>query len=285
MKIYILGSSGMLGSKLFSEFSKNPKYFVRGSIRDANFRLVCKNLKNKVDSNISAKNIIKIKRVLNTFKPKIIINCIGVVKQKIKSYPVEDIFYINSIFPHELYRISKKINAKLIHFSTDCVFNGIKGGYSEKDKPNAYDVYGLSKSLGEINYRNTVTIRTSIIGHELNSKKGLLEWFLNKKNYCYGYVASYFSGLTTLEVFNFLNFYFSKKFNLNGLIHLSSKKISKFNLLNKIAKIYNKKINIKKNYNFKIDRSLISSISRKSNSYKVPNWDNMIREMYLNNLK
>jgi len=285
MKIYILGISGMLGSKLFSEFSKNSKYFVKGSVRNTNFRLICKNHKSKVDTNISAKNIIKIRRALNSFKPKIIINCIGVVKQKIKSYSVEDIFYINSIFPHKLYTISKKINAKLIHFSTDCVFNGIKGGYSEEDRPNAYDIYGLSKSLGEINYQNTITIRTSIIGHELNSKKGLLEWFLNKENYCYGYVRSYFSGLTTLEVFNFLNFYFSKKFNLSGLIHLSSKKISKFNLLNKIAKIYSKKIKIKKNYNFKIDRSLISTISRKNSSYKVPSWDKMLRAMYLNNQK
>lgn len=285
MKIYILGTSGMLGSKLFSEFSKNPKYFVRGSIRSSNLRLIHGNLKRKVDSNISASNINKIGRKLNIFRPKIIINCIGIVKQKITTYSVEDIFYINSIFPHELHKIAEKINAKLIHFSTDCVFNGIKGNYSEKDKSNATDIYGLSKSLGEINYKNSITIRTSIIGHELNSRTGLLEWFLNKKNYCYGYVRSYFSGLTTLEVFYFLNFYFSKKINLNGLIHLSSKKISKYNLLNKIAKIYNKKINIKKNYNFKIDRSLSSSISSEITLYKVPSWDNMIRAMYLNNLK
>ena len=138
--------------------------------------------------------------------------------------------------------------------------------------------------MGEVKYSKSLTIRTSIIGHEFYSKKGLLEWFLNQSKLCYGYSRVFFSGLTTLEISNFVYFYIKKNIKIYGLIHLSSKKISKLNLLKKIAKIYNKKIVIKKDSSKKIDRSLNCSFIKKRISYKVPNWDVMIREMRSNQL-
>lgn len=275
----------MLGSRLFLEFQKKDSFDVRGCLRGNSSDFNIK-YKKKINAGIDAKNIKKISSILKSFKPDYVINCIGYIKQKISTNTeYQDIFFVNSIFPHEIYKITKLIKSRFIHFSTDCVFDGKKGNYKETDNSNAKDIYGISKFLGEVKYQGSLTIRTSIIGHELYSKNGLLEWFLNQNKLCHGYSRSLFSGLTTLEIFNFIYFCIKKKLKINGLIHLSSKKISKFNLLKKISKIYNKKIIIKKDSFQKIDRSLNSSFIQKRISYKVPNWDEMIREMRLNQLR
>ena len=141
----------MLGSKLFHEFLKK-KYKVRGSLRTIPKKFL--RYKSNRDSNIDVNNILKLKKKILKFKPDILINCIGVIKQKVDQSEEKNIFYINSVFPYELYKISNMINSKLIHFSTDCVFDGKKGNYNEKSISNAYDVYGISKSLGELNLEN-----------------------------------------------------------------------------------------------------------------------------------
>ena len=283
MRIYILGISGMLGSKLFEEFLKK-NYKVRGSTRSIPKKFI--KYKANIDLNINVEDIIKLKRKIIKFKPNIIVNCIGVIKQKILSLEDKNIFYINSIFPHEVYKISNMINSKIIHFSTDCVFDGKKGNYTEDSLPNAEDIYGFSKALGELDFNNSLTIRTSIIGHELQSKNSLLEWFLQlNQNKCYGFTDAYFSGLTTIEIFNFIEKFILKNKKINGIYHLSASKISKFNLLKKISKIYSKKIKIIKNNDLKIDRSLNSKKIKKLVKYKSPSWDNLIKNMFINHYK
>jgi dTDP-4-dehydrorhamnose reductase len=285
MRIYILGISGMLGHKIFEEFSDKTNYNVRGSVQKS-IPSKLKIYQKKIDINVSAQNLERINFLLQSFKPDYIINCIGYIKHHItKQTNLRDVYYLNSFFPYKIYEISNSISAKFIHFSTDCVYDGAKGNYKEIDLPNAVDAYGISKFLGESFREKFITVRTSIIGHELSSKIGLLEWFLNKKKSCIGYSKTYFSGLTTLEIFNFLHKLIKKNSNIKGLVHLSSKKISKYNLLTKIKKIYKKKINIVKNINFKSDRSLNSSYIKKKLSYKVPSWNQMIKRMYLNYLK
>ena len=283
MRIYILGISGMLGSKLFEEFLKK-NYKVRGSTRSIPKKFI--KYKVNIDFNIDVEDIISLKQKIIKFKPNLIINCIGVIKQKILSLEEKNIFYINSIFPHEVYKISNMINSKIIHFSTDCVFDGKKGNYTENSLPNAEDIYGFSKALGELDFNNSLTIRTSIIGHELQSKNSLLEWFLqlNQKK-CYGFADAYFSGLTTIEIFNFLEKFILKNKKINGIYHLSASKISKFNLLKKISKIYSKKIKIIKNNDLKIDRSLNSKKIKKLVKYKSPSWDILIKNMFINHYK
>ena len=283
MKIYILGITGMLGSELFINFIKNKNFIVKGSTRKSSLKFFGK-YKRNIDYNVSIYNIEKIRKNILRFKPDYVINCIGSIKQKINIFKdYKKIFYTNSVFPYKIYSIIKPTNIKLIHFSTDCVFNGAKGNYREQDDLSAHDIYGLSKYLGELKYPNTYTIRTSIIGHELNSKFGLLEWFLSKKK-CYGYYNFFFSGLTTFQVYNFINKYLLKYKNnyFYGLIHLSSYKISKYKLLKIISKIYNKKILIKKKYITKIDRSLNNSLVKKVFLYKPPTWNAMVKQMYLN---
>jgi len=283
MKIYILGISGMLGSKLFQEFLKK-NYKVRGYSRTVPKKFL--KYKTKIDSNINIENITKLKKKIIKFRPKFIINCIGVIKKKIIKSDEKKIFYINSVLPHEINKISNIINSRLIHFSTDCVFDGKKGNYNENDLPNADDIYGMSKAFGEVNSNNALTIRTSIIGHELGSKNSLLEWFLHlDKKECYGFTDAYFSGLPTIEIFNFIEKFILKNKKINGIYNLSASKISKYSLLKKISKIYSKKIKIIKNNDLKIDRSLNSKKIKKLINYKSPSWDNLIKNMYINHNK
>jgi len=283
MKIYIVGITGMLGSRLFKNFLKLKKYNVRGSLR--NYPNSFKKYSKFIDSNCDVNDLNLIKRKLKNFNPDIVINCVGVIKQKINKDKFENkIFYLNSVFPHELYKITNLINSKLIHFSTDCVFDGKKGKYSESDKTNSLDIYGLSKTLGEINYPQALTLRTSIIGHEITNKLGLLEWFLSQKKKCYGFSRCFFSGYTTNEIFNILIRILNKK-NLNGIYHLSSSRISKYHLLKLISKIYNKRIKIIRDEKLKIDRSLNSSRIKKLINYKSPSWNALILDMYNNNGK
>ena len=226
-----------------------------------------------------------LKRNIKKFKPNIIINCIGIIKQKIRSIENErNTFFINSVFPHELHKISKDTKARLIHFSTDCVFDGKMGNYSEKQEPNALDLYGLSKKIGEIDSKNVLTLRTSIIGRELTNKKGLFEWFMSQEKKCQGFANWYFSGFPTYEIFNILLKIINKK-NLSGIYHLSSHKISKYDLLKLINKVYQKKIKIFKNKKIKIDRSLNSKRLKKLLNYKSPSWEKLILEMYKNHGK
>ena len=283
MKIYIVGISGMLGSKLFHEFICSKKFKVRGSTR--NLPNVFKNSRRNIDFNCDVNNLELLNRNIKKFKPNIIINCIGIIKQKIRGIENErNTFFINSVFPHELHKISKVTKARLIHFSTDCVFNGKVGNYSEKQEPNALDLYGLSKTIGEIDSKNVLTLRTSIIGRELNNKKGLFEWFMSQEKKCQGFANCYFSGFPTYEIFNILLKIINKK-NLSGIYHLSSHKISKYDLLKLISKVYQKKIKIYKNTKIKIDRSLNSKRLKKLLNYKSPSWEKLILEMYKNHGK
>ena len=285
MRVYILGITGMLGSELFLRFSNISRYDVRGSTRKKYIKIFEK-FKNNIDYNVSAYDLDKIKKKIKKFKPDYVINCIGFVKQKInRTTKLLEVLYINNYFPKKIFQITKTLNIRLLHFSTDCVFDGKKGNYTEKSITNAKDLYGFSKYLGELNDKGVVTLRTSIIGHELSSRHGLLEWFLSQKKTCNGYTKSFFSGLTTYEIFNFLHYYiFNKKIYIHGLYNLSSRRISKYNLLKKISQIYNKDILIKKYSTHKIDRTLNSSLIKRKLSYTCPSWNKMLLEMHRNKI-
>ena len=278
IKIYVFGLNGMLGHQVANRLIKNKNFIVRGTSNNN----VDKNLFNlnlKIDQKINIINFKKVTAILKKFKPNFVINCAGVIKKNPDVNNLKKLYAINSDFPKNLQKLSKLLGYKTIHFSTDCVFDGKKGNYTENTKPNANDHYGISKILGEIKGKNSLTIRTSIIGHEINKKNyGLLEWFLSQDKSCYGYKKCFFNGLTTNQLSKFVEkIVLNKKF-LNGIYHIHSKKISKFELLKKISKIYKKKIRIKKNLSNQIDRSLTSKKSL--DFYKTLSWSKMIKEMY-----
>ena len=222
-----------------------------------------------------------LRRKIKELMPDVIINCIGQTN-KIPGKNLNNIeryINLNSLFPFRLKEICVEIKSRLIHFSSDCVFSGKNGSYSEKDNPDPKDIYGKSKLLGELDNENIITIRKSVIGHELDSKKGLLEWFLNHEGIVEGYKEAIFSGLTVLELARIIDMYILPNKDIKGIIHLSADPISKYDLLKIIANQYNKIIKIEPNEDIKIDRSLNSDHFKDLTGYKSDPWPLLIKSM------
>ena len=262
----------MLGFALFNYLNSKNNLKVFGTIR----KKVSK--QKNIFTNIDIKNFKLLKKKISEISPDIIINCIGIVKSEVKNISKNQVIKINSELPNYLNKVSKKLNFKLVHISTDCVFSGKNKINSEKSVTKPLDLYGKSKLAGEFKSDNNLVIRTSIIGHEMEYKRGLLEWFLKQEGSIFGFSKAFFSGLTTLELSKiiFKKIIFNKE--LSGMYHISGKKINKYNLLKKIKKIYNKKINIKKENKFRINRSLDSTRFTLQTGYIKKNWDIMILE-------
>ena len=260
----------MLGHSLFEELSKN--HDVYGVVRSSS--------KNpKIFSKISSGELSKISKIIEDTKPDFVINCIGIIKQLKESKDKIQSIEVNSLWPHQLADICERQSTKMIHFSTDCVFTGSKGNYVETDFADARDTYGLSKFIGEVDYRHTLTLRTSIIGHELNSNVSLIDWFLSQSNECKGFTKAIYSGFPTVEVARFLNDYVFKNF-VSGVHHFSSEPISKYDLLKIVAKVYGKDIKIVPSEDLKIDRSLNSDILRGVTGFKPKPWVELVQSMH-----
>jgi len=281
IKLIVLGSTGLLGSTLLKYFSKQSNIKCYGIIRKNSDIDKLKNIKNVKLYKIDYNNKNSILKVFNKIKPNLIINCIGVVKQLTHKNQLSEIIRINSFLPHYLTELANvKSKTRFIQFSTDCVFSGTKGKYKETDFPGAQDIYGRSKLLGELTYPNTLTLRTSIIGHELQTKYSLLSWFLDQKKPIKGYKNAIFSGLTALEIAKFLDKFIIPNKKLNGMYHLSGNTISKYELLNLVKSVYKKDIKIIIDKKVKINRSLNSNLLQKQTGYKPPNWTKLIQEMF-----
>ncbi|HOC78368.1 MAG TPA: SDR family oxidoreductase [Methanofastidiosum sp.] len=281
MKIIVLGATGMLGHKMLQTL--NDEHEVIGTVRGdekkykdhpllGNFNLI---------GNVKSEDIKIIKELIEKQKPNVVINCIGIVKQlPTAKDPIQSIM-VNSLFPHQMAQICNNSNIRFIHFSTDCVFSGKKGNYIESDQSDAEDLYGKTKFLGEVNYPNSLTIRTSIIGREINSKNGLLEWFLSKKGQSVkGYSHAFFSGLTTYALSKIVSKIISDFDSLSGIWHISSKPISKYSLLTKINEKFNLGISIVSEYSVIYNKTLDSSKFVQATDIKIPSWDKMIDDLY-----
>ncbi len=271
MKVLILGSTGVLGNNI-KKFLQNKKIKLSYITRN-------KSLKSQIYLK-DFTNFKKLGFLIKQINPDYIINCIGVTKFH-NDYEIKKITkLINTKLPIFLSKLCLKRKIYFLHISTDCVFFGDKGNYVDTAKKDAKDLYGLSKNYGEVKNKFSTTIRTSFIGPELNSHKSLLNWFLNQKNKINGFSNAYFSGLTSLELSKLIYKYFLKRNDLyNQVINIGGKKISKYNLLIIISKVFKKKIFILKYTKFKIDRSLDSSKFRKLSGYKLPKWIDLINDL------
>ncbi|MFA5532000.1 MAG: SDR family oxidoreductase [Candidatus Shapirobacteria bacterium] len=276
-KILILGINGMIGHKVFEVLSKYKNFEVFGTVKKKSEFFDFKN----VYENVYVDKIETIEKIIQKVKPKVVINCTGITKQSDQINNISKSIIINALFPHQLSDICKKNKIRLITFTTDCVFDGQKGSYKDNDLPTCHDVYGMTKYLGEIkDKKNTLTLRTSIIGHELNSKIALLDWFLSQENTVKGYKKAIFSGFTTLEFAKLLAEKIIPDETLNGLYQISVDPISKYDLLKIIADVYKKNIKIVVDETVKIDRSLNSDILRQKINYQPPKWKDLVVEMY-----
>lgn len=280
-KVLILGSTGLLGSTILKYFSIKSNFKCFGTIRKSSDKKKLKYINKvklyKVDFDKSR----SLRKVFSMIKPNLVINCIGVVKQVLNNNMNSEIIRVNSFLPHYLSELVNENNEiRFIHFSTDCVFSGLKGRYLESDVTDAKDIYGVSKMLGEVDKSNTLTLRTSIIGQELKTNYSLLNWFLSQKKQIKGYKNAIFSGLTAPEIARVIHNYVIPNKKIRGIYHLSGKPISKYDLLYIIKKIYKKKIKIVPDLKIKINRSLNSNLFQKATGYKPPTWNKLIEEMY-----
>ncbi len=234
----------------------------------------------KTLENIDVGNIKAVETLVEKIQPDVIINAVGIIKQISDSKNTIKTLSINSIFPHQLEEIAKKNDARLICISTDCVFNGKKGNYTEEDIPDAFDLYGKSKNLGEVVGKNCLTIRTSIIGRELQTEHSLVEWFLsNKGKKINGFVNAIYSGFPTIHLAEILENIVINFKTLSGLYHISSHPINKFDLLKLLKESYNIDIEIERFEDFYIDRSLSSVKFQQATGFEPPDWNKMIELM------
>ena len=279
--VVILGVNGMLGNTLFKYFKDNSNLNVKGILRNKkNLPISFKyfNSKDLIECNVLEENYFK--HVLNEIKPNFIINCIGIVKKHSDSNNPLASIKINSLFPHFLSKICEKNKSKLIHISTDCVFSGKSGFYSEKDQTDPIDLYGRSKLLGEVFNGDDLTLRTSCIGEELVTKRNLLSWFLSQSETVDGFSNAIFSGFPTIEIARIILELIIPNPSLKGIYHLSSNPIDKFSLLNLIKKVYKKNIQITKNVEYCVDRSLDSTKFRKITGYEPKSWEELVEIMF-----
>lgn len=264
-KVLVIGSTGMLGH-VVKKYLIDKKYDVYETTR---------NQTNKYYFD-ALENIKKIEEIIDSIKPDFIVNCIGILNRKAEDYPSQAIL-VNSYFPHYLDEISEKYNYKLIHISTDCVFDGHEGNYKEDSPKTATTVYGTSKALGEINNNRSLTLRTSIIGPDTNPNGiGLFEWFMKQKDEVHGFRKAFWSGVTTIELAKQIEIAMNS--NLTGLYHITNgQKISKYDLLTIIKDVFNKDIKIIPDDNYSCDKSLV--VTREDYKFNIPSYHQMIVEM------
>lgn len=285
MKLLILGASGMLGHAVMRVlYDPGSDIKVYGAARSSSIRSALTVV--PADQFLTGFDAEKTEDLIDIFariQPDVVVNCIGVIKQLETANDPLTVLPLNTMLPHRLARLCAGTGARLIHVSTDCVFSGLRGGYLESDTSDATDLYGKSKYLGEVTGRNVVTLRTSIIGHELNTSHSLIEWFLRQQGEIHGYTKAIFSGLPTIELARVIRDFVLPNPNLSGLYQVAAAPISKYDLLNLVAQVYRKSIEIIPNQSIIIDRSLNGQLFAQATGYYAPDWPQLIQMMYDNN--
>lgn len=283
MKILILGGHGMLGHRLWLNLRKEHEVWVTVRQTSSPFPNLPEFPTQYIRTNVDASNFDQVTRALASIQPDLVINCIGLIKQMghLARDPIMSIS-LNALLPHRVSLICRAAKIRMIHISTDCVFSGKKGNYVETDESDAEDLYGRSKFLGEVAYPpHSITLRTSIIGRELKTRLGLIEWFLSQKDgdAVNGYKRAIFSGFTTDELSRVINDYVIPHPELTGLYHVSTDPISKFDLLHLVKTAFGRKIDIISDEKVCIDRSLDSTRFRQATGYAPPAWSELIQRM------
>ena len=280
MRILILGASGMLGNTALRLFAESESYVVIGSARSTGvLSYLPQALHEKVICGVDVENMDSLTGLFAQARPDVVINCIGLIKQLAEADNPLVAIPINALLPHRLAQLCGVAGARLIHMSTDCVFSGAKGMYCEDDAADANDLYGRSKFLGEVDYPHAVTLRTSIIGHELNSAHGLIGWFLAQQGEVKGFTKAIFSGLPTVELARVMRDFVIPNPTLRGIYHVSAAPIDKYDLLQLVAKVYDKSITVKPEDKLVMDRSLDSERFRAATGYAPPAWADLVRGM------
>jgi dTDP-4-dehydrorhamnose reductase len=283
MRVLVLGASGMLGHTVLRVLTQQADWAVFGTVRSESARRNFDSaIARRVFSGVDIESHDSLVRSFESTRPEVVINCVGIVKQLPEAFDPLQAILVNSLLPHRLSMLCALTGARLIHISTDCVFAGDKGGYVESDPSDAKDLYGKSKYLGEVSNEHSLTLRTSIIGHELHHGHGLVSWFLAQEGKCQGYTRTIFSGMPTVVLSQIIRDVVIPRPDLHGVYHIAAEPISKFNLLTKVSEIYGKEIEIVADDKVILDRSLDASRFQSQTGYIAPTWDQMVRLMHQN---
>jgi dTDP-4-dehydrorhamnose reductase len=281
MRVLILGVTGMLGNAMYRVLSESPSHRVYGTVRGESARAHFQGpLRDNLNSGIDVEQQDAIVRAFAQVRPEVVVNCVGLVKQLADANDPLQAVPLNTLLPHRLAALCGATGARLVHISTDCVFSGKQGGYRESDFPDAYDLYGRSKLLGEVDYPHAVTLRTSIIGHELSGARSLVGWFLAQKGQVKGFTRAIFSGLPTVELAHVVRDVVLSHPELRGLYHVAAEPINKYDLLKQVAEVYGKTITIVPSEDLIIDRSLNADRFQAATGYNPPPWPTLIQRMH-----
>ena len=279
MRVLILGGNGMLGHKLWQTFQKKFDAFV--TVRGPYEKYKPLNLfePTRTMDGVDVENKDRLLNIFEKIKPDIVINSVGIIKQLPQSKEEALSIKINALFPHELATLADRFGAKVIHISTDCVFSGEKGNYSEEDVPDATDLYGRTKLLGEIRRAPHLTLRSSIIGRDFTHRLGLLEWFLGRapKEKVKGFTKAIYTGFTTQVLAETIAWIITEHPSLSGLYQMASQPIDKYSLLKMLQKAFDLDIEVVPFEDFRCDRSLNGNRFCQQTGWKPPSWEEMIQ--------
>lgn len=284
MRILILGGTGMLGHRLWASMSDKHDVYATLRNRKSEYEIFPSTDHTKVIDNLDVTDFSKLKSEIKNLKPNLVINCIGIIKQnKDANFSIPSIT-INSLLPHHAASVCAENNIRFIHFSTDCVFDGKKGNYSEDDFPNAIELYGKSKHLGEVvNLPGCLTLRTSIIGREILPRGSLLEWFLSQNGSVNGYKNAIFTGFPTYSIAKILEEYIIPNSSIEGLYNLASEPINKYDLLHHFKDLFQRNITIESDEKFKMNRSLCpDKLKAKIGDYPFK-WSDLLNDLLVDN--
>jgi len=279
MKILILGATGMLGHRAATLLSE--RHEVVGTVRSPDPLAEAFAQKARLVSGVSVEDFETVAHVMRDERPDAVVNCIGIVKQKPEAHEAVPSILANSLFPHQVAALCAQAGARFVHVSTDCVFTGARGGYVETDTPDAGDLYGRSKLLGEVtDVPGTVTVRTSIVGWEIRQPTGVLEWFANQRgSRIAGYTKAIFSGLATSDIVDVFERLCTEWRDVDGLWHVSTEPISKYDLLTSLRDALAWDIDIVPTDEPAIDRSLDSTRFRHRTRWTPRPWPETVARL------
>jgi dTDP-4-dehydrorhamnose reductase len=282
MRVLVLGVSGMLGSAVFRVLSARDDLEPFGAARSpAVSRFFDDDAAARIEVGLDVDNGDQLVRLLTRRRPAVVVNCVGVVKHLAAARDPMHAISINALLPHRLADLCALCGARLIHISTDCVFSGRQGNYQEDDHPDPQDLYGRSKLLGEVtDHAHVLTLRTSVIGRELTTRHGLIEWFLSQQGSVRGFSEAIFSGLPTDELATVIADRILPRPDLHGLYHVAGGPVTKHDLLQIVRTVYGCSTRIVRDASVKIDRSLNSSRFRHVTGYVAPSWPELIEQMH-----
>ncbi|QXH48316.1 SDR family oxidoreductase [Pseudomonas xanthosomatis] len=283
MKVLVLGVTGMLGSAVFRVFEDDAEHQVWGTLRaTSSLGRFPASSQPRLLAGVDVLDADSLAAAFAKVRPDVVINCVGLIKQLADANDPLTALPINAMLPHRLARLCELGGARLIHVSTDCVFSGRKGSYLETDVSDAEDLYGKSKYIGELHdLAHVITLRTSIIGHELASSYALVDWFLAQQGAIKGFTKAVFSGLPTVELARVMKDFVLPRAGLHGLYHVAAAPIAKYDLLRLVAAEYGKQVEIRPDDSLVIDRSLDGSRFQQATGYVAPAWPELVRRMHL----